>query len=247
MEHLNEFFDSAMRYAHYEMILPRPERFVEWRSNRQLTNEYCEWIMHSSNCPSLRLDIDVPHQAMLEEVMKQKHMFVKHRGDDHPGWYSMTIHGQDVHLTQDMKWYIEHNVFDSDNSPPYQWTKLADLCPVTKDWLETCWPFSKFNRVRFMLLEPGGYIEPHTDYENRRLAAFNVAISNPPGVEFAMEEAGLIPWEVGDARGIDIGRMHAVRNIGTEPRIHMIIHGLWGNGFHELVCRSYDKLLESIS
>ena len=76
-------------------------------------------------------------------------------------------------------------------------------------------PFTSFDRVRFMLLEPGGFIQPHADYDER-LAAYNIAVSNPPGVDFAMEDAGCIPWEVGDVRAIDIGRKHSVINNSNE-------------------------------
>ena len=41
-----------------------------------------------------------------------------------------------------------------------------------------------------MLLEPGGFIQPHRDFDERRMAAFNVALSNPDGVQFAQEDAG---------------------------------------------------------
>ena len=97
-----------------------------------------------------------------------------------------------------------------------------------------------------MLLEPGGFIQPHQDFDRRNMAAFNVSLSNPSGVEFAQEDAGLIPWEPGEARAIDIGRKHCVWHGGTENRIHMIIHGRWGEGFEELVCRSFDRLLDTI-
>ena len=97
-----------------------------------------------------------------------------------------------------------------------------------------------------MLLMPGGYIKQHADYEVRKLAAYNVAINNPGGVEFTLEDAGMIPWKPDDARAIDIGRKHAVRHLGTEPRIHMIIHGAPTFKHAELVCRSYDLLLKEL-
>jgi hypothetical protein len=248
LEQITAFIDNCVKFTHYQGLTPRPSKFEEWRTNNALKIEYCQWAMHHSNCPSLKLDIPVPHQDMLREVTAQSHRFVKHRGEENPGWYSMAIHGQDVHLTQPKEYYVDvEKLFTADNLPDYNWTELADHCPVTKTWLQEQWPFKKFQRVRFMLLEPGGYITPHFDYEKRSMAAFNLAISNPPGVEFAMEDAGLIPWQPGEVRAIDIGRRHAVRHTGTEPRIHMIIHGLWGNGFEEMICRSFDQLLETLT
>ena len=49
--------------------------------------------------------------------------------------------------------YIEKGVFTKENSPPFDWTDIADQCPVTVDWLKK-WPFEKLHRCRFMLLEP---------------------------------------------------------------------------------------------
>ena len=247
MEQITAFFDKCNEFTHYQCLNSRPNKFKDWRADNSLKIEYCRWIMHNSNCPSLLLDISVPQSDMLAEVSKISDKFVKHRGEENPGWYSMTLHGQDVHLTQPKEYYINvEKLFTIDNCPDYDWTSIAEYCPITKSWLENVFPFEAYNRVRFMLLEPGGYITPHVDYETRSLAAFNLAISNPAGVDFALEDAGLIPWQPGQIRAIDIGRRHAVRHTGTEPRIHMIIHGRWGDGFEDLICRSFDLLLEQI-
>ena len=87
--------------------------------------------------------------------------------------------------------------------PEYDWTELADLCPITKQWLQNL-GFKKYQRVRFMLLDPGGYINPHRDVDVRKLHAWNVAINNPVGHKFVLDGHGIIPWKVGEVRGIDI-------------------------------------------
>ena len=237
---IGQFIEEKCRTnKHYGLAREKPERFNGWRENRAIRSLYYNWIMSDSNCPSLKLDILFPHQEVLDEVLAQRHRFVKHRGGNHPGWYSMTIHGQGVEFTDP-----KHEYPDTD--APYDWTELAAECPVTVDWLKSTWPFYEYDRVRFMLLKPGGWISPHQDFETRKLAAYNVAISNPPGVEFAMEEADIIPWKVGDVRAIDIGRLHTVRHTGTEDRIHMIIHGKPHAQHQELMCRSYDILNQEL-
>ena len=56
-------------------------------------------IVKESGLPWLPLDIDIPHQAMLEEAQNIKHLFVPHRDKDrqggyrHKGWRSLCIHG----------------------------------------------------------------------------------------------------------------------------------------------------------
>ena len=237
---VNGFVSECNEHEHYQHLNPRPEHFSGWREDRGIMHEYGTWIMGESNCPSLKMDIEFPADIVLKEVMPQYHQFVKHRGVQHPGWSSMCIHGQGVQYTDPPKEYPD---VDED----FHWTTLSEQCPETTKWFKTEWPFTDYDRLRFMLLEPGGFIQPHADFERRRLAAFNIAVSNPPGVDFAMEEAGCIPWEVGDVRAIDIGRRHAVINNSTEDRIHMIVHGKFNQNFKELLCKSYDNLLESLA
>ena len=74
----------------------------------------------------------------------------------------------------------------------------------------------------------------------------NFAITNPPGIEFAMEDAGLVPWQPGDVRAIDIGRLHAVKNTSNENRIHMIVHGNADDKHWQLLCESFDMLMEEL-
>lgn len=238
-----DFFNEWHKFSHYSTLNARPEEFKNWQGNEGLTRQYAHWIEQSSNCPSLRLDMPVPHDEMTREAFALLDEFVKHRGEQHPGWKSLVIHGYDKHTTDDWK----SDAYSFKEKPNYTWTEIADKCPVTVNWLKNTWSFNSFDRVRFMLLEPGGYIKPHADYETRKLAAYNVAVNNPNGVEFVMEDAGLIPWQPGDARAIDIGRRHMVRHMGTEPRIHMIIHGAPSLKHYQTVCRSYDLLLNELN
>jgi len=241
---LTTFFDNTLGLEHYDQIYFTPDKFKNWQNDESLVNPYAKWIRSESNCPSLKLDLKVPQKEMAEEAIALLPEFVKHRGDLHPGWHSLTLHGVDKHITED--WNAELYNGRWKEPPKYSWTEIAERCPVTVDWLKNVWLFQSFHRVRFMLLEPGGYIYPHTDYEERRLAAYNLAITNPSGVEFGMEDAGLIPWTAGEVRAIDIGRKHAVRHLGSEPRIHMIIHGDGSDEHNKLLCRSYDLLIKEI-
>ena len=85
------------------ILNPRPERFSQWQEDRGIMQEYGTWIMTESNCPSLKLDIEFPYEEVLKEVTPQYHQFVKHRGQQHPGWSSMCIHGQGVQYTDPLK------------------------------------------------------------------------------------------------------------------------------------------------
>jgi hypothetical protein len=242
-QQIEDFFKTWADIDHYSVLNPRPEVFSNWKKNNSVKIQYFNWIEKESNCPSLKLDIDVPNELMEQEALSLLHEFVKHRGEDHPGWKSLVIHGYDKHTTDDWS----SKAYSFTEKPIYDWTEISEQCPVTKEWLNSVWNYERYDRVRFMLLEPGGFIRPHKDFEIRKLAAYNISINNPDGVEFMMEDAGLIPWTPGDARAIDIGRIHSVRHLGSEPRIHMIIHGAPGPQHIETVCRSYDLLLESLN
>ena len=98
-----------------------------------------------------------------------------------------------------------------------------------KGWksLTNVWPAEFLNRVRFMLLEPGGYIEPHQDRgdKEKRLSVCNISLNNPQGCKFVFKDHGIVPFEdKGSAFLMDISNVHAVFNDSNEPRIHMIIH-----------------------
>lgn len=243
---VTKFLKEHSDIPHYKHMALPPEEFLNWKTDKKQKIPYSRWIMNQSNCPTLKMQLDVPYYQMAKEAEQFLGEYVKHRGDINPGWSSIVVHGQGWDKTQPDDFYVNEGAWKEGEGPEFGWTEIADKCPVTVNWLKNVWPFKKYNRVRYMLLEPGGFISPHLDYKERNLAAFNVALSNPPGVKFCMEDAGMVPWEVGDARAIDIGRLHSVHNTGTENRIHMIIHGHWGDNFENVLCESFDQLLAEI-
>lgn len=236
-----DFYNLCNKFSHYGCINKPPNHLKDWRDDKDIRQKYFRWIRSSSNCPSLLLDISLPLVAVQNEAENLLDDFVKHRGNIHSGWYSITLHGVSKHITN--RWNDdEYAKYNWQAMPPHTWTEIEKDCPITVEWLKSL-PFDTFSRVRFMLLQPNGYIAPHQDIEKKELCAYNVAITNPIGVEFAMEKAGLIPWKEGEFRAIDIGRKHAVRNLSKQNRIHMIIHGAINDDFKKLFCESYDRLI----
>jgi hypothetical protein len=245
---ITNFITKCNEHTHYQHALKSPPHlYNKWQDDKELCREYVNWIRLDSNCPSLPLDIPIPHEAMAKEAEALLDTFVKHRGYMHKGWKSLTIHGQGIDKTGPSEAYIKEGLWTEDTAPPLGWTSIAKDCPITVDWLTNTFPFTNYGRVRYMLLEPGGYILPHVDCDFRSpLQAYNIALSNPPGVEFGHQDAGTIPWQPGDVRGVDTGRGHGVINNGTENRIHMIIHGRSDPEFNAIVCRSYDNLNKNL-
>jgi len=203
-----------------------------------------DWIVNESNLPWLKLDIEFNHETMLKEAIALKDRFVKHRDQDgvggyrHKGWRSLAIHGISAEKTN----HFEQYGYKSNKETPYRWTEISGLCPNTVSFFKETFPFSSYYRVRFMLLEPGGFITPHTDTFDSRLAPINMALNHPKGCKMKMKgHEGFVPFKPGTAMMLDVGNEHAYINDSDEDRYHIIVHGVKTNKFKDLVVKSYEK------
>ena len=115
--------------------------------------------------------------------------------------------------------------FESNDKTPYKWTKLSDLCYETTKWLKEVYPCDLYFRVRFMLLEPGGYISPHCDTEKSSLSPINIALNMPKNCLFKFEKHGLVPIKTGQSFLLDVSNKHAYINKSFDDRYHIIAHG----------------------
>ena len=95
-----------------------------------------------------------------------------------------------------------------------------------------------------MALEPGGYIEPHSDRKNneKRLGAVNYALNNPEGCKFYMEGYGIVPFRDGLAYKLDISNKHCIVNDSNEVRFHIIVHGIANKEMENKILNCYYKL-----
>lgn len=237
-----DFYHKNKDFDHNNEIKDIPKEFLNWRDDLDIKFKFYTWIRKESCIASFPLNIDVPHTEILKEALASQDLFVPHRTvGNHNGWYAMAIHGTASHHT-----YPKRKYFSEENMPEYDWTDLAPRCPITKDWLLSL-GCEYFDRVRFMKLDPNGFIRPHTDKDTRGAIAWNIAINNPEGHKFVMKGQGLIPWQPGEFRALDTSIEHSVFNISNIPRIHMIIHGYAGDRIITSFCESYENLLESKS
>ena len=201
------------------------------------------WIVNSSKLPWLELDIDFPFEKMYEEAKLIKDMFVKHRDSDgnggyrHKGWRSLCIHGIDAYKTN----HYEQYGYSSNQETPYVWTEVAEKCPVTTKFFKESFPYKNYYRLRFMLLEPEGFITPHKDTDTNKLSPINMALNHPKGCLMKMEgHKGYVPFKAGKAM-LDVGNEHAYINKSNEDRYHIIVHGTRTKEFENLVIKSYEK------
>jgi hypothetical protein len=184
---------------------------------------------------------------MLKEANNIKHLFVKHRDEDttgsysHKGWKSICIHGIEYDKTNHFTAYG----YNSNDETPYKWTHIADKCPITTNWLKNNFPMEVYFRVRYMLLESGGFIFPHKDSQNNILSPINIALNHPENCIFKMEKHGVVPMKPGTVMLLDVGNTHAYINKSKEDRIHIIIHGKPNENYKKLVEKSYKKIWEN--
>lgn len=200
-----------------------------------------DWILKKSNAPWLEiLGIDAPYKEMLEEAKKLKNLFVFHRneGEGHRGWKSLAFHGISA---------IKTNVAETyglkSNEVKYTWTEIKDQCPVTVNFFKNKFPYESYQRVRFMLVEPQGFIEPHSDSPNNFLgSAINISLNNPDNCQLVTTE-GTLPFKnEGSMFLFNTHYKHCVYNDSTEDRYHIIVHGNWKKSFNNIVIDSYNKL-----
>lgn len=202
------------------------------------------WIINESKLPWLELDIEVPYKEMHAEAVALKEQFVAHRDEDngggysHKGWRSLCIHGIDAYKTN----HHDQYGYKNNDEVPYVWTEIANKCPITVKFFQDVFPYSRYYRLRFMLLEPGGYITPHKDTDENRLSPVNIALNTPKGCMFKMKNHdGFVPLTDGKTVLLDVGNIHAVYNKSNEDRFHIIVHGVKTKEYERLVERSYEK------
>lgn len=188
-------------------------------------NKSANWITTESNIPWLLWDDTFPYKEMAEEarVLYDMGRFVEHRNTQSRGWKSVCIHGMSAEKTNTHRYYG----FLNEDDVHYDWTDIVEFCPITVDYFKNSCPYwAKYKRLRFMALEPYGYIEPHTDSNDgkRGLKAVNYALTNPEKCKFYMEGYGIVPFKEGLAYRLDLGLRHVVVNLSDEVRFHIIAH-----------------------
>jgi hypothetical protein len=208
--------------------------FIEENKKNQFQHRYPDffdpkWVVTESHYPWFRLSVfdNMPWHDMYLEAEKLIDKFHVHRDDYGHGWRSLTIHGVNED-SQSLNSYGERDQVLKE----LHYTWVAEQCPTVKKFLTDVWPAEYLNRVRFMLLEPGGYILPHQDRPDseRRLSVCNISLNHPEGCEFIFKDHGVVPFDNnGSAFLVDISNKHAYINNSDKPRIHMIIHYEIGN------------------
>lgn len=167
----------------------------------------------------MKLDVEFPYKEMYEEILPFLDNFKEHRQNVGRGWKSLVLHGAGVYATTS----TETNLFELGGK--LHWTRMANLCEIAYNFFDKIWPLENHRRIRWMLLEPGGYIGEHVDSTDNMLGdAVNFSLNHPEGCDFYLG-GKIIPWKPGEARLMNLTNKHKVINNSNERRIHMIYHG----------------------
>jgi len=200
-----------------------------------------QWIRQDSGLPWLELDLQVPTREIMREWQSVRHRATPWERGDHwqgmetQGWKSLTLHG----LSAD----------SHDRQPPgaslNKWTEVADQCPRTRAFIEEHFQVSASSgAIRFLLLEPGGYIVPHNDQREAGLRYTNIGIDVPEGTQFWMMGHGNIPYRSGSCFIWDHSITHWVVNDSDRPRLHITVVAEVND---DVLVRSYEKFRSSRS
>lgn len=192
------------------------------------------WIKNESGLAYLPLDVAVPTDTIQDEWQRVRSHMVRHRDSDailkykNEGWHSLSLYG------------VGSKITEARPNQQHSWTDIAEVCPNTCEFFKKTFGEKNFRgRIRFMLLEPGGHILPHTDRTTQGLREVNIAINNPIGCDFYIENKGIVPFTPGSVVMLDLSNRHWVVNDSDEQRLHMIYHGEVPD---EIIEKSYENL-----
>jgi hypothetical protein len=201
----------------------------------------------------IELDLDFDLEIWKKEAALVENDLVDHReGENHVGWKSCCLHGISKEKTGHWSIYAEE-----ESDVEYGWTEIERKVPTIAAFWKNI-PVEKYARLRFMKLEPNGFIAPHcdapdglknTEYDMmNHIIPINLSITHPADCFMNLEKYGTVPWKEGKAFIVNITDTHSVHNQSDLPRMHMIAHCIVGNKkkeFSEFLVSSYYKKHDS--
>jgi len=194
-----------------------------------------------NNLSWLELDLSIDLEEWSKEANIASEYLIPYRVNESNGWSSVAIHGEGENIYSNV----------SATYADYSWTKLSEKTPVIRKFWEQM-PFENLTRVRFMSVDPHGYIGKHRDLPPSSVTdildfmiPINIAIIHPDNCYMTLTDIGVVPFKSGKVILVNIRNEHSVINNSDVRRIHLIGYGRPGNRMEEfcdLILRSYDKI-----
>ncbi len=211
------------------------------------TQKDYNWIIRESNIPFLKLDMEVPVEKILQEILKVKESATGQSGN--AAWKGAVLHGLSTDKPRPAKFYG----YSNEDEAPYVWTDVVEKTPFTKKWIEDTLPYSRLYRVKMNLLEPGGEIGPHVDSKKSILGVSDLtspehvtyvtfAIEWPKEVIFNVGNYRM-PIQTGDVYLVNFSNLHEVYNKTDKDRYSIIVMAKFDDSeeWRKLVEKSYLK------
>lgn len=202
--------------------------------------------IEKSGEPFMFMDITFPYEEMLAEAKAlddEYFGFSRSPCEANAGWSAIAIHGtKPHHIAAWKKYYNDREEWVKD----IEWQDVAERCPVTKDFIDNHFPGGPHRVIRFMRIEPGGYINWHVDKPTGQhsLSANSFVLSHPEGCIFETDYDGKVyslPIEPGKVFTLNPAHDHRVYNNSNETRYHMILHHTKGEISEDVVKYYYES------
>lgn len=191
----------------------------------------------------LKANIQFPKESINEALqILDEGYFVKHRGGESSGWQSCALWGWGKNKPEYYHTMNPTGYGYTENEVVWGWTEIAEIAPYTKAFLETHYDMETMRRCRFMLLEPGGYINAHDDGKERSIhSAVNVAITQPKNCYLRrVDTKEEVPFKPTNMFFYDNRVKHEAKNNSNENRLHFIIHGFSGQKAKQILIDSFE-------
>ena len=220
--------------------------------------EIANWLLNKSSFGWLELDLEIDLAGWQLEAQQAEPYFVANREEQNTGWNSCCIHGIDVDKTGAWTGYG----YTDEKLVPYKWTELSYKATRVKHFWQNEFPAEHYRRIRFMEVEAGASITPHSDMPGRLPGEdnfdalefgvpVNIAVVHPDDCYMVLEGYGVVPFKQGKAFIVNIRNYHSVINFSKQKRIHVIGHpfgyGAKKEEFARLIANSYRKQYEQQS
>jgi len=165
----------------------------------------------------IKLNLDIPPQCLDEsKTLYDQGYFSPHRTGWANGWLSCMLHNWDTYT---------NNQAPATPDAKYYYTEVADITPVTTNFLQNIFPSDTYGGCSFMCLEPGGHLNPHQDSEVTKFTGVNVAFNQPKDCYVRRADTKEeIPFTPNSAFLFNTNYTHEARNDSDEPRFHFLIH-----------------------
>tara|TARA_Y100000004_G_scaffold113787_1_gene127799 strand:+ start:883 stop:1578 length:696 start_codon:yes stop_codon:yes gene_type:complete len=214
-----------------------------------------EEILKQNYLYHLKLDIQLPKEAIKEaQMVYDEKFFVPHRGKKHKGWQSTCIHGIDGMFFKTMSGKQYGFESDSDKNIRWFYTDVINYAPKTTEFFQKEIPLKNYRRLRYMLLEPEGFILEHSDAPSGKpyttpkresiFSALNICITQPKDCALEHLSNGVVPFKPLEVYLFNNDEYHHAYNKSDENRFHIIAHAEYDYDFAELFVRSFEKYYE---